>query len=445
MRRHSTINPILPLLTMVFAASSVRAQGDWERVRASYQVLEWVGGLNGESDNNGNEWNNADGKPAKEAELSEPHSAMADAEGNIYIADKNAHAIRKIDVNGIITTVAGTNVQGIDGDGPATQRRLNGPQNAWIMREGGVFYVLDSGNRRVTRVDASGNMVTVITDSAQLSRGLWVSPDESLIYYCTATQLKRWRPSMGNTAGVVVASGFSDCGNIDVAPDGSIYVSDRGSSRVYRVDPNGTGAEPLVPVAGNGSDKSSGPKDSGKPALTVGMEEARGVAFHPEGGYFVATHRGGDIWYVDTAGNAHMFIEGDDKKIFYPEPMPLPNDKKLISEPRSVTVAPNGDVIICGNDAGFIRRAKYNPPAPPAGSPAILAVEGTPQTGLLLRWRASSTRLNFQVEASADPTAANWEILHTAAQPSVEMQWMVPPAAAGEPRKFFRIREIPAP
>ena len=142
---------------------------EWQDLKAQYETCILVAGLGaGNGLNDPNEWNNAEGLPATSAELSEPHSAMADIHGRIFVADKNAHAIRRIDPDGTIHTVAGMNLNelpgasrnaGFNGDGPARQRLLNGPQHARVMPDG-TFYILDSENRRIRRVDNAGMMVT---------------------------------------------------------------------------------------------------------------------------------------------------------------------------------------------------------------------------------------------------------------------------------------------
>lgn len=431
----------LALISAAVAGSAVprstSAQDDWAVVSAGYTRLEWVAGLSGETPDNGNEWNDADGKPATEAELSEPHSVMADLAGNLYIADKNAHAIRKIDTNGIIHTVAGTNEPGFTGDGVATEQRLDGPQHAYVLPDG-TFYILDTGNRRIRRVDRSGEMTTVIVESASLSRGLWVSRDESLIYYCTDKTLRKWTPAVGSGPGITLAAGFTECGNIDVAQNGDIYVTDRGSSRVYRVPPDNDRSTPPVVVAGLGGTEGGGPGRSGEDALTIGFREARGIAFHPAGGYFLATHHGGDIWYIDTANRAWMFIEGNNDNIFFPDPQPLPSSKKLISEPRSVSVALNGDVLIAANDSGYIRRAPWS--GPPLARPVWTEVTGSPAQGFTLRW--SMTPGNwFQVEAGDG--SGLWEPLEGGRSETGTGELAIP-ASPDSPRRFFRLREYRA-
>src|SRR4029077_13309580 len=63
-----------------------------------------------------------DGGPATQALLNSPDDVAVAQDGTVYIADRAANRIRKVDSNGIITTVAGTGVFGFSGDGgPAVQ------------------------------------------------------------------------------------------------------------------------------------------------------------------------------------------------------------------------------------------------------------------------------------------------------------------------------------
>ena len=73
-----------------------------------------------------------DGGPAVYARLNYPMFVARDGIGNIYIADTNNHRVRKLDLSGVITTVAGTGVQGFGGDGElAATAMLNYP-NVWL-------------------------------------------------------------------------------------------------------------------------------------------------------------------------------------------------------------------------------------------------------------------------------------------------------------------------
>ena len=433
--------------------SRTHASTESEAVLANFGPLEWVAGINGEVADNSSEWLAAyEGQLATTVDLSEPHSASGDLAGNIYLADKNAHAIRVISRTGMIRTVAGTNVAGFNGDGPATLRLLDGPQHAYPMPDGS-FYVLDSGNQRVRRVDAAGQMTTVILETTRLSRGLWVKRDGSLIYYCTTTELKRWTPALGISSGSVMAQNFSEPGNIDVAQNGDIYLTDRGFqtsdptfSKVFLITPTATPSTytPVV-VAGTGGTTDSGPGSSGSPATATGIRGVRGIAFHPAGGYFLATHKGGDLWYVDRNGIITLVVQGNDANANVPSLLPrtLPAlGSAVISELRSVSVAPNGDLLIATNDSGYILRAHYQGPVPSAAELKVIppAISGGPAR---LEWTPSQGRW-FRLESASDLSMDAWtpRVIEAASGDGFPGTWTDPAPTATQRRHFYRLREF---
>src|SRR5882672_1061266 len=59
-----------------------------------------------------------DGGPAVHAALNMPHELRFDSEGDLYVAERDNHVIRKVDMKtGLISTVAGTGTAGFGGDG----------------------------------------------------------------------------------------------------------------------------------------------------------------------------------------------------------------------------------------------------------------------------------------------------------------------------------------
>jgi DNA-binding beta-propeller fold protein YncE len=88
-----------------------------------------------------------DGGPAKSAQLNEPSGIVFDAAGNLYFSDTGNHRIRRIDKNGIITTVAGTGVPGFSGDGgPAARAQLSYPSGMGITSGGLIYFSVASCN-----------------------------------------------------------------------------------------------------------------------------------------------------------------------------------------------------------------------------------------------------------------------------------------------------------
>ena len=101
-----------------------------------------------------------DGGSALEASLNFPAGLVFD-KGNLYIADRNNHRIRKIDSNGIIMTVAGTGVPDCCKDnGPAIVASLNFPSDVDIDLEGNL-YISDRSNNRIRKVNTNGVITTI--------------------------------------------------------------------------------------------------------------------------------------------------------------------------------------------------------------------------------------------------------------------------------------------
>ena len=102
-----------------------------------------------------------EGGQAVQATLSLPHGVAVDSSGNVFIADSGNARIHRVDPSGIITTVAGTNVQGFTGDGgPATLARVYVPSGVAVDAAGNIF-IADTGNRRIRKVAPSGTITTV--------------------------------------------------------------------------------------------------------------------------------------------------------------------------------------------------------------------------------------------------------------------------------------------
>lgn len=145
----------------------------------------------------------ADGGPANQAKLSRPFGVIFDQGGNLYIGQygtkTDGHLVRRVDTNGIITTIAGTGKVGAGGDGgPAINGEFNGIHDVVIGADGNL-YIADSFNRKVRKIDLKTGMLTTFagTGEAKAATGdggpadqasldgvasLWFSKDGATLY-----------------------------------------------------------------------------------------------------------------------------------------------------------------------------------------------------------------------------------------------------------------------
>lgn len=130
-----------------------RGNGRIRKIDGQTGIIETVVGT-GETGFSG------DGKKASEAKISSPFGVGFDKDDNLYFADTENHAVRRIDVKtGIITTVAGTGKDGFSGDGgPAVKAEFRRPHNL-AFAENGDLVIGDSFNQRIRIVDGKTGLI----------------------------------------------------------------------------------------------------------------------------------------------------------------------------------------------------------------------------------------------------------------------------------------------
>jgi uncharacterized protein (TIGR03437 family) len=171
-----------------------------------------------------------DGGPATSARLNNPVGLEIDAAGNIYFADLNNQRVRKIDTNGIITTIAGTGTVGFSGDGgPATSARLNAPHGVGVDAQGNV-YIADTTNYRIRKVTPAGIISTVSGNGEVIT----INPNGTI-------------RGNGDNGPAINANIVPWDVKADAA--GNLYISDWTGNRIRKVDTAGV----ITTIAGTGA------------------------------------------------------------------------------------------------------------------------------------------------------------------------------------------------
>ncbi len=177
-----------------------------------------------------------DGGPATQALLNQPSGVAFDSIGNLYVADCANNRIRRLGLDGTISTVAGTGTSGNNGDGAAAMlAALNGPTSVAFDAFGNL-YIADTGNARIRMVTPGGIMLPVTTPALSAPaymmfdklQNLYIA-DSSAIYKITS-------------AGVVstLFAGLQSPRGMVFDASGNFYFSETGAKQVWMVTPSGS-------------------------------------------------------------------------------------------------------------------------------------------------------------------------------------------------------------
>jgi len=272
---------------------------------------------------NGTAGYSGDTGPATSANLNYPTGVFVDGAGNIFIADYYNHCIRKVDVTGIITTVAGTGTAGYSGDtGLATSANLNYPTGVFVDGAGNIF-IADYYNHCIRKVDVTGTITTVAGTGTAGYNGDDISATSANLYY---------------PYGVCVDS------------SGNIFIADRENHRIRKVDTSGT----ITTVAGTGTAGYSGDGGSATSAL---LNYPFGVCVDASGNIFIADRENHRIRKVDTsgiittvAGTGTAGYNGDD----------ISATSANLYYPYGVCVDSSGNIFIADCSNNRIRKVFFN-------------------------------------------------------------------------------------
>ncbi len=334
-----------------------------------------------------------DGGPAAEAGLYLPLDVAFDSKGDLYICDSGSNRIRRVDMKtGIIDAIAGTGEFGFNGDGPALEVNLTYP-SAIAFDSRDRLLIVDGQAHRIRMYDPATKQVTTIA-------GLWSKEDDDRDSPLIAKSLvvlsgdaigidfsddHGWlRPECspdGVDMGVYRDDGkpgaevrFHDPVAITVDAHDDVYVADKGSNRIRKIDMKTGTVTTVAGVCFYGYD------GDGKPATQAMLNAPEEVLFDPTGHMYISdamNHRvrrveagtgiittvagNGESGYKDSGamGGCGMakFVKAVDKEMIKHGDGRVAVDA-VVNSPAGLTLDQNGFLYICERGENKIRRLK---------------------------------------------------------------------------------------
>jgi sugar lactone lactonase YvrE len=306
-----------------------------------------------------------DGGPATSAQLNYPNAVTFDGAGNLYIADTNNNAIRKVTAStGIITTAAGNGMACVaySGDGgPATSAALCIPRSISIDTAGDL-YIAETALSRIREVTVSGPPPTTATATPVLSvaAGTYVGSQTVSITDATPgaaiklsinppATITQENPSVptellgtGNYSGPINVTGTATIQVVAVAPG---YLPSAQVTAAYTITTPPTAV--ITTVAGNGTSGFSG---MGGPATAAEIGVPQYLAFDKSGNLYFTDTSNNVVWMVTQATGAVSVVAGNGSQGYAGNGGPAVNAE--LFNPAGLAVDKAGNLYIAdgGND-----------------------------------------------------------------------------------------------
>jgi DNA-binding beta-propeller fold protein YncE len=272
---------------------------------------------------NGERGYRGDGGPAPSAALNMPHELRFDRLGNLFIAERDNHVIRKVDhATGVISTVAGTGAPGFSGDGgPGDRAQLRQPHSLVVDRDGSLL-VCDIGNQRIRRIHPDTGTIETYAGTGAAGP----TPDGAPV---NGTPLNGPR-------------------TLALAPNGDLYLALREGNSILRID---RATQTFHHVAGTGA---SGYSGDGGPARNAMLAGPKGLAVGSDNALYVADTENHVVRRIDLRTDVITTILGTGARGDGPE-----SDPRLckLSRPHGILVADDA-LYVSDSEAHRIRSVR---------------------------------------------------------------------------------------
>jgi sugar lactone lactonase YvrE len=325
-----------------------------------------------------------------------PQNMVADAIGNIYVADFDNNNIRKITPAGVVTIFAGSSV-GTPGYSNTGAGLFDGP-NGITIDATGTLYISDKNNNQIRKVTSAGVVSTLSTSALRGPAGLCFDALGTTLYVAeqTGNHIRKVAKSTGvvsNWSGSTSsASGFTN-GNlantrynapVDVAFDASsnLYVMDAGNHAIRKVATSGTST--TFVGAGTGTTALSGYTNANTTAAR--FNGPYGMAMDLAGNMYVGDYNNNVIRKITTAGVVTTFA-GPASPTTTAGTTDGPIATASFNGPRDILITTTGIMYVSDFKSHTIRKIALSgytiSPALPAGlsfDSATGIISGTPTT-----------------------------------------------------------------
>lgn len=250
-----------------------------------------------------------DGGPAAAARLLSPSAVAVDNQSNLYISSLTGTTVRKVDgQTKIISTVAGTATIGFGGDGsPATKALLNAPSVVALDPQQSLC-ISDYNNARIRRVNASTQVITTVAGSSNVG-----------------------------DQGSATSATLNQPGGLACDTSSQLYIADEGDHRIRLVNTSGN----ISTVAGVGTSGYGG--DSG-PATSAYLNLPVDVKLDSAGNLYIADLGNQRIRRVDARTRTISTVAGSGKQGYSGDNGPA--TAALLNGPRGVALDTGSNLYI---------------------------------------------------------------------------------------------------
>ena len=240
-----------------------------------------------------------------EASFNFPNGLAVDSGGNVYVADSGNHKIRKITAAGEVTTLAGSGFQGT-ANGIGILASFYYPQGVAVDLAGNV-YVADTYNNKLRKITAAGEVTSLTGQAFNKPRDLAVDSGGNI--YITDSNLIKKRSTAGTITtlagsgfngaqdGTGTAASFSSPEGVAVDSGGNVYVADTGNNIIRKISADG-----VVNTLAGDNISSNGPGSANSTGRSASFNYPLGLAVDSEGSVYVADFYNYKIRKITASG-----------------------------------------------------------------------------------------------------------------------------------------------